>query len=120
MSKKPPYPLIWYGGRLFRPVTTEGASETSAETIFKYEQNGDFVTATYSGGDIAFGHLIGVIAPDGCLDMRYHHRNKSGELMTGLCKTIPEILPSGRLRLHETWQWTCGNQSHGTSILEEF
>lgn len=118
--KKPPYPLIWYGGRLFRPLKTEGASETSGDTIFKYEQNGDHVTATYSGGNIAFGHLIARVQLDGSLDMRYHHRNKSNELMTGICTSVPEILPNGKLRLHETWQWTCRDHSHGTSILEEF
>lgn len=118
--KKPDYPLIWYGGRLFRPVKTKGASETTGDTVFKYEQNGDLVTAKYSGGDIAIGHLIATIQLDGSLDMRYHHRNKSGELMTGICKSVPEVLPNGKLRLHETWQWTCHDHSRGTSILEEF
>lgn len=110
---------IWYGGRLFRPAKTQGASETTFETVFKYEQDFDLVTATYSGGEIEFGQLIGTVQPDGSLDMRYHHRNKSGDLMTGICKTVPEVLPDGKLRLHESWQWTCRDRSHGTSILEE-
>ncbi|RKQ69066.1 hypothetical protein DES40_1846 [Litorimonas taeanensis] len=118
MIKKPKNP-IWYGGRLFRPVTTNGASETTSETIFKYEQKFDLVTGTYSGGEIEFGQLIATIQPNGNLDMRYQHRNKSGELMTGHCHSVPEIMPDGKMRLHETWQWTCQDNSHGTSILEE-
>lgn len=115
---KPTKP-IWYGGRLFRPAQTEGTSETSSETIFIYEQNFDLVTATYSGGHIDFGQLMALVQADGSLDMRYHHRNKDGLFMTGICHSVPEVLPNGKLRLHERWQWTCRDQSHGTSILEE-
>lgn len=110
---------IWYGGRLFKPVKTEGTPETSSETVFKYEQKGNLVTATYSGGDIEFGQLMALVQPDYSLDMRYHHWNKDGLLMTGVCHSVPQVLETGRLRLHERWQWTCRDQSHGTSILEE-
>ena len=119
MTTRPKNP-IYYGGRIFRPVRTEGASETTSETIFIYQQDHDLVTATYSGGEIAFGQLIGLIQRDGSLDLRYHHRNKSDVLMTGKCFTVPEVLPSGKLRLHETWEWTSPNKSSGTSTLEEF
>ena len=111
--------MIYYGGRLFSPVSTQGASETSSATVFKYEQTGNMVIATYSGGDIQFGHLLGTVNKDGSLDFRYHHRNKNNELMAGLCHTEPEVLDNGKLRLHETWQWTSGDKTHGTSILEE-
>ena len=108
-----------YGGRLFRPVKASETSQTDTDTIFKYEQVGDLVTATYSGGKIRYGHLIGRVDDAGILDMRYHHMDRQGQLMTGVCTSTPEVLPSGRLRLHETWQWTCGDKSQGTSLLEE-
>jgi len=28
--------MYYYGGRLFRPVSTEGQSDTTSETIFRY------------------------------------------------------------------------------------
>lgn len=108
-----------YGGRLFRPVKSSDTSQTSAETIFKYEQTGELVTATYSGGDIRFGQLIGRVDTAGILHMRYQHMDRKGWLMTGTCETTPELLPSGKLRLHEVWQWTCGDKAKGTSVLEE-
>lgn len=108
-----------YGGRLFRPVDTSDTSQTSADTIFKYEQAGNLVTAAYSGGDIRFGQIIGRVDKNGILHMRYQHMDRRGGLMTGKCKTTPERLPSGKLRLHEAWQWTCGDESKGASILEE-
>ena len=38
---------------------------------------------------------------------------------TGICKSTPEILEDGRIRLHEKWQWTCGGGGAGESIVEE-
>jgi len=111
--------MIWYGGRLFRPVKSSDTSQTDTDTLFKYEQVENLVTATYSGGHIRFGQLIGRVDGDGILDMRYHHMDRDGRLMTGFCTTTPELLPSGQLRLHESWQWTCGDKSKGTSVLEE-
>lgn len=39
--------------------------------------------------------------------------------MTGRCHSVPEVLADGRIRLHEQWQWTSGNQSKGESVIEE-
>ena len=110
---------MYYGGRLFRPVKTSDTSQTGADTMFKYEQNGDMVTATYSGGNIRFGQIIGHVDETGILDMRYQHVDRDGELKTGYCTTTPEILPGGKMRLHEKWRWTCGHRAKGRSILEE-
>lgn len=115
--------MINYDGKQFRPVSTQGTSETTAETIFFYSQNGNLLTASYSGGDIESGHLIGTVDENGKIDMRYHHRNLAGKLMSGICRSRPEKLADGKIRLHETWQWTYPSMSEGkskgTSILEE-
>jgi hypothetical protein len=39
--------------------------------------------------------------------------------MTGICISKPEILENGKIRLHEFWEWTSGDKSKGTSIIEE-
>ncbi len=111
--------MIYYDGRLFRPVQASKGSETSGETIFRYTQKGDLLTADYSGGEIDYGHLIGLVDEKGHINMRYHHVNLDGFLMTGRCKSRPEILPNGKIRLHERWQWTCGTHAKGTSVIEE-
>ena len=110
---------VHYGGRLFRPMSTEGTSDTDSETIFKYEQRRGLLTGTYSGGQISYGHLIGLVDELGHIDMRYHHLTVDGELKTGICRSVPEFLDSGKIRLHESWQWMSGNCEKGTSILEE-
>ena len=110
---------VWYGGRLFKPVSASDGSQTNSETIFKYEQRDDLVTATYSGGDIEYGQIIGLVDETGILRMRYQHLDVYGDFRTGICLTKPEILPGNKLRLHESWQWTAPDNARGTSILEE-
>lgn len=111
--------MINYHGKAFRPVQNSENGETSAETLFHYVQKGNILTSEYSGGKITKGHLIGLVGEQGEIDMRYHQVNSSGELMTGICRSLPELLPNGKIRLHETWQWTSGDLSAGKSVLEE-
>jgi len=110
---------INYDRKVFRPSINSENGETSDETTFHYRQDGAILTATYSGGKIKFGHLIGLVDEFGNIDMRYHQININNQLMTGICKSKPEVLPNGKLRLHETWQWTSGDNSKGISIIEE-
>lgn len=110
---------IDYNGRTFRSVSNSENGEVSAETIFHYSQEGRLVTAAYSGGGILAGSLIAVVDEEGVLDMRYQHVNERFELMTGKCVSRPEILPNGKIRLHEEWQWTCKDYSKGRSVIEE-
>ena len=106
-------------GKTFRSAANTPNGEVGAETLFRYHQSGSIVSAEYSGGAIVTGHLLAVIDGDGRLDMRYHHLNDQGELMVGRCVSIPEAMPDGRLRYHETWQWLTGDQSSGQSTIEE-
>lgn len=110
---------ISYNDRKFRSIANSDTGEVGTETLFHYHQNGAVVWAEYAGGEIVRGTLIGKVLPDNSLDVRYQHVNRKGRLMTGICTSTPELLPDGRIRLHERWQWTCGNHSSGKSIIEE-
>ncbi|MBP6795320.1 MAG: hypothetical protein KA143_09715 [Saprospiraceae bacterium] len=112
--------MINYDGKYFRPVSNTENGETSGDTLFKYRQEGNILTAEYAGGKIKYGHLIGLVDENGNIDMRYHQINDHGVIMTGLCKSTPEFMTNGKIRLHETWEWTCGDKSKGQSILEEW
>ncbi len=111
--------MIDYNDRRFIPVSNSENGEVSSEVVFHYKQEGHIVNCSYSGGRIRSGQLIALVGDDGCLDMRYHQVNDRGELMTGVCRSTPEVLPDGRIRLHEEWRWTSGDGSAGSSILEE-
>lgn len=111
--------MINYNNKIFRPINNTDNGETSNETIFKYQQMDNVLTAEYSGGKIKVGHLIGLVSFEGTIEMRYHQINDKGELMTGICQSKPEILENGKIRLHESWEWTSGDKSKGHSIIEE-
>lgn len=111
--------MINYNRKRFSPVSNTDNGEVDQETVFEYKQQGNVLFCEYSGNNILKGHLIGLVSDEGHIDMRYHQVNTQGILMTGTCKSTPELLPDGRIRLHESWQWTSGDGSKGNSVLEE-
>ncbi|MCM5661592.1 n-acetylglutamate synthase [Galbibacter mesophilus] len=110
---------INYDNKAFKPVANTENGQTSQETIFKYKQEGQMVSANYGGGEIAKGHLLGLVDKDGVITMCYHQIDIHGNLRTGKCTSVPEIIENNKIRLHETWEWTSGDFSKGTSIIEE-
>lgn len=108
-----------YHQKKFRPVSNTPNAETSEETVFLYKQKENILTSTYRGGQIKIGHLLGIVDEHGHIEMRYQQINHKGEIMTGTCLSTPELMPNGKIRLHEKWQWTSKDESFGESILEE-
>lgn len=111
--------MINYNNKIFRPIANTENGETSGDTVFIYQQTANIVSSEYSGGKIVKGHLIGLVDEQGNINMSYHQVNNKNELMTGTCKSTPEILKNGKVRLHENWEWTSGDKSKGKSIIEE-
>jgi len=63
--------------------------------------------------------MIGKAYKDGRLEFGYQHMNIRAEIRIGVCTSSPERLADGRLRLNETWKWLSGDNSTGSSIIEE-
>jgi hypothetical protein len=103
-------------GRVFG-VVDAGEGEVSSETTFHYTESADMVSATYSGGGIRRGFLVGVRYGD-VLDFRYAQLHIDGTTAGGRCRTQIEELGDGRLRLIETWSWESRDGS-GRSVVEE-
>ena len=113
-----------YHDKQFATVANTAGGQVDARTTFHYRQDGNIVWGTYGGGDVVFGTLLARVMPDGSLDMRYQHVDAEGWMRTGACRSTPELLEDGRLRLHEEWRWTGGpgaegEHSAGTSGIEE-
>lgn len=108
-----------YNNKKFKAISNSENGEITEEVTFHYKQEGNVLTCEYSGGQIRKGHLIGLVNENGIINMRYHQVNKLNEIMTGICFSKPEILPNGKIRLLEEWQWTSGDLSTGSSVLEE-
>ena len=111
--------MINYNDKKFRTISNTDNGETSSQTVFHYKQVKNVLTSEYSGGKITIGHILGLVSENGNIEMRYHQLNSNQELMTGICYSTPEIMPNGKIRLHESWQWTSGDNSNGNSIIEE-
>lgn len=110
---------IDYNHRFFRGVSNSPGGDVDGDTVFHYRQQGDVVWATYEGGAVRFGTLTAVVLQDGRLDMRYQQVAANGAFKTGRCVSVPEILPDGRISLHESWQWLEGGEGFGHSRVEE-
>jgi len=107
---------INYNNRKFRPVSNTDNGEVTTDMVFHYQQTDHILTCTYEGANIKKGHLIGLVDENGDIQMIYHQINKNGEFMTGNCNSIAEEMETGKIRLHESWQWTSGDLSRGNSI----
>ncbi|RKR92539.1 hypothetical protein BDK92_6980 [Micromonospora pisi] len=102
--------------RRFAAIDNVGG-EVSAETVFEYRERDGEVWATYAGGAVRRGYLVGTRRAD-LLSIRYVQLNIDGETSSGRCVTEVSVLPDGRLRLDETWQWE-SRPGEGTSVVEE-
>ena len=74
--------MIDYNGKIFRPISNTENGETTAETVFHYQQSGNILTSDYSGGKILKGHLIGLVDENGVIEEV--HQGYSDELMAKL------------------------------------
>ncbi|MED4205768.1 n-acetylglutamate synthase [Neobacillus mesonae] len=111
--------MINYNNRTFVSIDNTANGEVSSKTTFRYKQEGKIISATYSGGEIVKGLLIGIVNEDGCLEFRYNHINIKNEIRGGECVSTPEILANGRIRLFEKWKWLDAEKTEGNSIIEE-
>jgi hypothetical protein len=102
--------------RVFR-VADSGGGAATTETTFHYSEDEDVITATYEGGTIRRGFLVGTRVGDS-LDFRYAQLHYDGSTATGHCETRLELLDDGRIRLNESWAWDSRPES-GNSVAEE-
>ncbi len=102
--------------RVFRVTATSPSSAVSEETMFEFRERDGVVEATYDGGGITSGRIIGRTDESGNLAMAYAQLHSDGLLHTGTSTLHREPLSDGRLRLVEAFTWSDGRQ--GENVLE--
>ncbi|PPA71962.1 n-acetylglutamate synthase [Jeotgalibacillus proteolyticus] len=111
--------MLNFNGKKFVSIDNSSNGEVSSKTFFEYTQEGHILSASYSGGEIVKGTLIGIVDNKGNLNFKYNHVNTKNEIRGGQCYSTPEVLEDGRIRLHEKWKWQDRDQAEGTSVIEE-
>jgi hypothetical protein len=105
---------VRYDGRCFRP-----AGSGPDGPVVVYRQSGDLLWAEFSGDEIRRGSLTGLSAPDGTLEFAYTMVRTDGEVISGRCRSVPEVLPGGWISLHEEWERYGPHAATGVSRLDE-
>jgi hypothetical protein len=103
-----------------RFVTTGNEHGVSgADTVFHYRMDGALITATYRGGRIREGQVIGRAVDEDRVEMLYHCVTTDEELLAGWSRGVVSADAEGRVRLAFEWAWFTGDRSGGTSSYVE-
>lgn len=108
--------MIDYDGRRFRPVGADGGE---SGRVAVYHQSGDLLWGEFTGGDARRGTLSGLCDGDGRLEFAYSVVLTDGAVVSGRCRSTPEVLADGRIRLAEQWERFGPHAASGRGWLEE-
>ena len=103
--------------RKMHVVRTAPNGVVGRDTIFDFSQEGTVVTATYSGGRIRVGYLVGLME-DAALSFRYCQISDDGRIDGGSSSARIEAMDGGKVRLVESFRWDSKDGS-GENIIEE-
>lgn len=99
------------------------ASETAdngvigQDTIFLFNQKDGWATATYSGGRVVQGFLIGKVAGD-TFQFRYCQHDTEGNLDGGISNCSLERRADGGIRIIERFFWESRGEE-GVNVIED-
>ena len=111
-----------FHNKIFKVVRNDGpGAEVTTETTFHFSQRSvdgkTIVEAQYFGGGVLWGRMIGLLEGE---QMRhaYVQVNHAGEFSSGQSTDEISLLPNGKIRLIDRWQWKT-REGQGVCIFEE-
>ena len=107
-----------FNNKTFSLIENSEKGKVSSETIFKYKQVGNLVTADYYGGNIKYGKIIANLKKDK-LDMLYQCITTENELKAGKAIANISLLDSDKIKLILNWEWLGKNNENGVSEYVE-
>ena len=98
-------------------IETAGNGIVNELTIFTFSQTDNFVSATYTGGQIVKGYLVGIVKQNK-LSFSYCQLQTNEKTDNGQseCDIITE---NGKIRLIEYFTWASRNGETGVNIFQE-
>ena len=105
---------INFNNKKFALIENSKTGKVNSETLFKFKQSDDVVTADYFGGTIKYGKIIANFT-EKKLTLLYQCITQKNELKAG--KAIAEIslTEKDKIKLKLDWQWLTHDQSTGKS-----
>jgi hypothetical protein len=105
---------INFNNRTFVLVENSENGKVNSDTLFKYQQKGDLVTANYSGGTIKYGKIIAHLVEDK-LHMLYQCLTTENQLKAGKAIAKITFTENNKIKLSLNWEWLDNTIEKGTS-----
>ena len=103
-----------FNNKTFALVENSQEGKVNADTVFKYKQKGDLVTADYYGGTIRYGKIIAQLEGD-VLHMLYQCLTLENELKAGKAIAKVSHSDSDKIKLVLDWEWLTDSNQKGIS-----
>jgi len=105
---------IDFNNKTFLLLENSSEGKVNSETVFEYRQDGDLVTADYSGGGIRYGKIIAQLKkPE--LYMRYQCLTTANELKAGKAIAQIALTEECKIKLRLEWEWLDESGKKGIS-----
>ena len=104
-------------GLTFFVSATADNGVVSSDTRLRFSQHGSRVYATYSGGDVSRGWLVGGWVGER-LEFRYAQRERDSNIHGGRSSCDVQRCSDGRVRIVEHFAWTTRSGS-GTNVFDQ-
>ncbi len=107
-----------FDNKTFVLLENSEKGRASATTVFQYQQNGNLVTADYSGGSIRYGKIIARL--EGAkLHMIYQCMTTEEELKAGRAIADISLTEASKIHLRLNWEWLGEVEGNGVSEYVE-
>ena len=110
-------PALSLDGVEMRAVDELSEGQITSATLFTFAESSSVVSARYAGGRVVLGYLIGKRTSGG-VEFSYVQTDTTGHIDSGQSRCNLAILPDGRLRLVEHFQWA-SRDGEGVNVLDE-
>lgn len=103
-----------FHNKTFYLIENSKKGKVNTDTVFKYQQEKNIVTADYFGGTIKYGKIIATLEGN-ILNMLYQCVTSENELKAGKAIAKISFNESNKILLKLNWQWLNGNEDKGVS-----
>jgi hypothetical protein len=98
-------------------IETAGNGIVNELTIFTFSQKDNFISATYSGGQILKGYLVGILNQNK-LSFSYCQLQTNGRMDNGQSE-CDILIENEKIKLIEHFTWGSKNDEMGINIFQE-